>query len=139
MHGGALAMLVPPLSINLSQRRITCVLDPSLALSRYGLSVARGLGDVLELWVVQEFWRILDNTSYYLERPQLLVGQLDDAGSPYRSNGDDAAEAAEALRDWERLRLETDFIGKHIYWLGDGPYESCVPAGRGPELIAHAD
>jgi hypothetical protein len=66
-------MLFPALSVEVDQRRRACVLDFSLALSRFGPAVARNLSDVLEVWIVPEMWHILDNTCLYLDKPELLL------------------------------------------------------------------
>jgi hypothetical protein len=42
------ATLLPDFSINLNQRRWSCVLDPNLALSDYGLLLVKQLGRFLE-------------------------------------------------------------------------------------------
>ncbi len=59
-----MAAVFPDLSLTVSQRRWACVLDPTLALSRFGLLLVKRLGEVMELWVVRELWHVLDNTQY---------------------------------------------------------------------------
>ncbi|MBD0337204.1 MAG: hypothetical protein ICV62_17080, partial [Cyanobacteria bacterium Co-bin13] len=73
--------LVSDFSITLNQRRWACVLDPALALSDYGLPLAKQLGELMELWIVREFWHLLDNTQFYLQQPEQL---LQSAGSLFK-------------------------------------------------------
>ncbi|MCX7595226.1 MAG: hypothetical protein N2235_15995 [Fischerella sp.] len=68
-----MATLSPNISITLSQQRLTCVLDPSLVLSNYGLSLTQQLGEVMDLWVVRELWHILDNTRFYVQQPESVL------------------------------------------------------------------
>jgi hypothetical protein len=124
-------MWFPAVSMQVSTRRRACVLDPALALSRHGLALARGLGEVLEVWLVPELWRILDNTCVYLEHPEVLVPRRD-----RRSDGDDAERAARgALGLWERTRYATDPLGMKLYWVGDRADESLLPPGSAPTLV----
>jgi len=53
-----MAILPPTLSIPLSQHRWSCVLDPSLFLSHYGLLLVQSWGEKLQLWTSQELWNI---------------------------------------------------------------------------------
>jgi hypothetical protein len=125
-------MLAPDLTVQVSPRRWSCVLDPTLALSRYGVPLACGLGRVMEVWMVPEFWRILDNTFFYLRRPELLL--------PACSRPADQAvavpqETTRALLQWEKLRGETDFVRRSLNWVGDAPPESSLPEGINLDLL----
>lgn len=113
-------------SVTIGQRRRTCVLDPTLALSSHGLFVVERLGEVLELWVVRELWRILDNTHFYLRQPDILKpSAYPSAPDPNRAKR--SQEIFRALRDWEKIRFETDPNKLKLYWIGDGPCESLLP------------
>ncbi len=125
--------IFPNISVSISPRRWPCVLDPSLALSRYGLAVAGRLGGWLELWVVRELWHILDNTHFYRHRPGLLSAaapeQAADAADP------SAGEALQALGGWERLRFQNDLAGLKLYWVGDDPGSSLLPPAADPAVV----
>jgi hypothetical protein len=118
-----MSLLFPDLTVTLQQRRWACVLDPTLILSPYGLALSR-LGEVVELWVGRELWHMLDNTHFYRQRPSLLVD------ATVRTTDDALAsqEALQALLAWERWRLENDQAGLNLFWVGDDPSGSLLPA-----------
>lgn len=128
-------MLFPDLSLRLSQRRRACVLDPALILSRFGLLLVRRLGEVLELWVPREFWHILDNSQFYLEQPESLFHPPGNEHRMVARRVPDRAEVAGAIKEWERIRLESDLSGLNFFWVGDGLPESLVPTGTAPDLV----
>jgi hypothetical protein len=107
---------LPDLSVQIARRRRRCVLDPNLALSRYGAMLTRLLAPYAELWVGPEHFTILDSAQLYQHEPELLVWP--------RTDKDAIAEVPEMLRDWTRLR---DEAGQFLHWLGDAWRESCVP------------
>ena len=127
-------MLAPELTVQVSPRRWNCVLDPVLVMSRHGVPLACGLGRVMDVWIVPEFWHILDNTCFYLDRPELLLPPSEAGRNPsYPAN---ARETISVLRQWEALRDETDVIRHSFHWLGDAPRESSSHAAddAGPAL-----
>ncbi|MGY6214250.1 hypothetical protein ACW73L_03720 [Methylolobus aquaticus] len=124
--------VLPELSVNISQKRWSCVLDPTLALSSFGLPLATRLGRVMDLWVARELWHILDNTHFYLQEPTSLLHTADDEGAPAPER---SRIVVEALREWERIRLENDPGRQNCYWIGDGPMESFLPDGLEPEVV----
>jgi hypothetical protein len=128
-------MLFPALSVEVDQRRRACVLDFSLALSRFGPAVARNLSDVLEVWIVPEMWHILDNTCLYLDKPELLLPHADYGGVTAERLEEASRETASALREWERLRFETDPACLRLYWIGDGPLESFLPSRVDQQIL----
>ncbi len=129
-------MLFPDsLSVTVSQRRCACVLDPALMLSPFGLPLLRRLDDVMDLWIVRELWHILDNSRLYLDDPTLLFQGSDDSVQASSLEPGTDEEVASAMREWERLRMESDLSGLKLFWLGDGLSESLVPAGAGPDLL----
>jgi hypothetical protein len=119
-------MIAPDVTVQVGVRRYSCVLDPGLAFSPYGVAVACGLSRVMEVWMVPEFFHILDNTYFYLDRPELLL--------PPISCGHNEAEeirdqTTRALRHWEKLRVETDLVRRSLNWVGDALRDSSLPEG----------
>jgi hypothetical protein len=125
-----MSQVFPDLTFTLQQRRLACVLDPALILSPYGLALSR-LGEVVELWVGRELWHMLDNTHFYTQRPSLLT----DATMQPTDKDLASQEALQALLDWERWRLENDQAGLQLFWVGDAPSGSLLPAHRDTRLV----
>src|SRR6266568_3476706 len=116
----------PDLSVQISQRRWRCVLDPNLALSPNGAAFARRLAPHAEVWIGSEFFNILDSALIYEHEPELL------------GTSRAAIETVpEVLRDWTRLRDETGYGGGLFHWIGDILRESCLPNGMDEGIIAH--
>jgi hypothetical protein len=112
------ATTLPDFTITCSSRRRACVIDSALALSVYGLPIAKQLGEWLELWVVREFWHLLearDATRFVL--PQLTPSM------------------ERALQEWERLRQHVDSQHRPVNVLADVLGDSSLPAGSDPDLI----
>lgn len=128
------ATLIPDFSITLNQRRWACVIDPTLALSDYGLPLVKQLGELMELWIVREFWHILDNTQFFLRQPELILGQQATTLSPQQQRTL-SQQVVRALQEWERLRTTTDRSSWNINFLADVIGESCVPAGIDTDII----
>ena len=118
--------ILQDLSITIAQRRRVCILDPTLALSRHGLPLIRQLGEVMEIWVVRELWHILDNTHFYFRQPEILKPSISSADRD-SSRTRHSQEILSALREWEKIRFETDPNKLRLYWIGDGPCESMLP------------
>jgi hypothetical protein len=125
--------LFPDLSVTLSQRRWACVIDPTLALSEYGLPLVKQLGEVLDLWVVREFWHILDNTYFYWQQPDLTNYEEKKVGTAVQLQL--SRQAFCTLKEWERLRLETDLGSLNLFWIGDGIGESFLPKHTDPSVV----
>jgi hypothetical protein len=125
-----MALVLPDITVTLQQRRWACVLDPTLILSPYGLALSR-LGEVLELWVGRELWHLLDNTHFYTQHPSLLV----DATMRTTDDALTSQEALQALLAWERWRLEYDQAGLQLFWVGDDPSGSLLPAHVDARLV----
>ncbi len=128
------ATLVPNLSIALHQRRWACVLDPTLALSDYGLPLVKQLGELMELWIVRELWHILDNPQFYLRQPELMLGPSALARSPSQQQAL-SQQVVRALKEWDRLRTTTDRATWNVRFLADVMGESCLPTGVNPDLL----
>ncbi len=114
----------PELNLKLSARRWSCVLDPTLALSGHGLQLARQASEVMQLWLVREFWHILDSSEFFSAHPEALVGDRWPADKLDRS-----------LKAWDRARLDGDMAELKLCWVGDGPSESALPEGTDARLL----
>ncbi|WP_299414677.1 hypothetical protein [Acaryochloris sp. IP29b_bin.148] len=133
--------LFPTLSVTLSQKRWTCILDPTLILGSpglQGLALARYLGHFVELWVARELWHILDNTHFYLEQSEAELQTLTEPDQRLQHAWTPHFDQ-EAIHAWEHIRLKTDLAGLKISWLGDAVGQSCLPTwikdGVDPEAI----
>jgi hypothetical protein len=123
------------LSVTLCLPRRTCILDPMLALSSYGVPLVKQLSTVMDIWVGKEFWHVLDNIQFYLQRPELLLinrAMPDQTGyiasfSPQ--------EIRRSLQDWARFRQEIDLKGLRLFWVGDRLDESSLPQSLSPSII----
>jgi len=127
-------MVLPDLSITISQRRWACVLDPALVLSRFGVPLIQRLGDVMDLWIVRELWHILDNSRYFLKQPEALFAESDAGRSPWIDRPDDA-ETTTAMKAWERIRMTSDLRGLRLCWLNDCLADSLTPEGQTADLL----
>ena len=129
-------MEIPPVVLTHNyQRGQSCVLDPVLTLSPYGLSLVKGLEEVMELWVVRELWQILDNTQPFLQRPELVIPSWIDSESSPEERRTALEEIFRSLKEWERRRRETDLRGLNLFWLGDSLRESFLPTDRNVEVF----
>ena len=126
--------LVSDVAITFTKQRWACVLDPALALSVYGLPLVKQLSERMELWIVREFWHMLDNPQFYVEQPEVLLGKDLEALSP-AARQQVSQQMLRSLQEWERLRLRVDPTTRNINFLADVIGESCVPAGVDDDLI----
>jgi hypothetical protein len=113
----------------------TCIIDPALALSRYGVPLVKQLGEVMELWVVRELWHILDNCAFYLQQPGLIAPRGNSCERTPQQERNALEETLRSLLEWERFRGETDLAGLNFFWLGDSPSESFVPKSRNLDIF----
>lgn len=110
--------LQPDFTITYTARRLACVIDSSLALSIYGLPIAKRLGEWMELWIVREFWHLLESVpASACSRPQLEPA------------------LQQTLLEWERLRQHVDPQHRPVHVLADVLGDSCLPAGSDPDLL----
>jgi hypothetical protein len=116
---------LPPLDVSLSSRRMACVLDGELALSRQGLLFATRLAQEADVWLFRALWQTLDN-SYMLRD----MSERDPA-----SDGRDAFPSPRILQQWEMARLETDLGGLQLFFVGDARHESLLPKEIGKDLV----
>lgn len=110
------AAAIPDLLVQVSRRRIRCVIDPHLALSRDGAALVRLLAPYAESWVVPELFAVLDSARLYTREPELLIWPDTDPA--------DIGAVPGLLRDWMQLREEA---GRSFYWVGDALRESYLP------------
>ncbi len=118
-------------------QRPRCVIDPALALSPSGLLLYKNLGEVMELWVVRELWYILDNINLYLERPELVIPKINASSITLFERRNFLEQMLWSLKEWERVRGETDLNRLNLFWLGDNLRESLLPKNREPEIFSH--
>lgn len=119
-----------------NQQRLSCILEPSLALSQYGLPLAKNLGNLAELWIVREFCQILDNINFYQQHPESL--QLKIAVEQITTNqATNQQEVIQAVQDWESVRITTVPTQLNLFWIGDKPKESFLPKNVDPQIISH--
>lgn len=98
-------------SVHVEQRRLPCVLEPSLLLTHaQGPSLAMRLVSVVEPWLTRSFWQALDNS-------ELLTGRVPQLGSATPISG-------AALTRWIQLRERTDESAWVLRWVGDRIAES---------------
>jgi hypothetical protein len=126
---------LPNLSLTLSQRRRACVLDPALVLCWFGLPLIRRLGDLVEMWMPRELWHILDNSQFYMEKPETLCQPESTAKQDQLRWIKPKDEIVAAIKVWEHVRLESDLSGLKVFWIGDGLSESFVPPGTNADLV----
>jgi hypothetical protein len=125
--------LFPDLAVTVHRHRRVCVLDPALAMSPIGLLLLKHLSTALEVWIARELWHILDNTHFYYRHPEVLMAHTG-RELPHHSSAEQSS-VIDALRAWERIRLENDLTRQHCYWIGDGPIESLLPEGLDPGIV----
>jgi hypothetical protein len=143
---------VPDLSVSVGRRRLRLVIDPLLCLCDTGVQLIRRFEQVAELWLPRELWHILDNSRYFMARPDALFapqplpdgqdyrralfprGEREVAQAPVASSS--ARRVCKALQSWEALRLSRDLTGLSLFWLGDGLSESFLPEGARDDLHA---
>jgi hypothetical protein len=129
-----MATLSPTLSITLSQRRWTCVIDPSLLLSQYGLLLVKSLGEALELWIARELWHILDNPNFYLQ-PSESIPPHTVLKQPSETQTVTQQPVTQWLKNWQSIRAETYPANLNLFWIGDTPGESFLPSESDPQLM----
>jgi hypothetical protein len=92
----------------------------------------------MEMWLVRELWHILDDSQYYLQRPEALWEGEAGARVIAGAAGEDPRlqPVLRTLRGWEQIRLCTDISGLKCCWIGDGLAESLIPEDRDAGLVA---
>lgn len=118
---------LPDLSVQLTQRRWRCVLDPNLALSVSGAEFARRLAAFSEVWLGTEFFNVLDSARIYQKEPELL--SWPDIGAAQ------SGRLRETLGDWVQLRNEAGYGGSPLHWIGHVLRESCLPPNMSDDVV----
>jgi hypothetical protein len=122
------------LSLLTNQRRGSCVLDPSLFLSQYSLSLVQSLGATLELWVARELWHILDNPNFYLQQSESILPHTV-LKQPLETKTVTQQPIIQGLKNWASIRAETYPANLNLFWIGDSPGESFLPSESDPQLM----
>lgn len=117
------------------RQNYVCVIDPALALSQYGVTLIKQLGNAMEVWIGRELWHILENSSLYIQQPELITPRRLHATISLQQERKAMEETLWALREWEKFRLETDLTGLNIFWIGDSRRESFMPKDRSLEIL----
>lgn len=112
------ATALPDLTITCNSRRRACVIDSELALSPYGLPIAKQLGEWMELWIVREFCHLLETGGSWQWHP---IQRL---------------RSERTLQEWDRLRQRIDPHQRPVNFLADVLGDSSLPAGCDPQLIS---
>lgn len=101
------------LSLSVSQRKLPCVLDPTLALGHgQGPELASRLVRVMEPWLTRSFWQLIDASDLISRDP------------PGQETGVRAQPDADALATWIGWRDRTDAGSWTFRWIGDNFAES---------------
>ncbi len=120
------------LAVTFSQRRWSCVVDPSLLLlTPFGPTLVQRLGELLELWVVRSFWGVLDGSYLYGQEPNRLIAT---GLSPEKGRADEGT-VRQSLAAWERLRRRADLYGLRLRYIGDNYRQSALPERKEPDLV----
>jgi hypothetical protein len=126
----------PDLSVQISRRRLRCVVDPYLCLTERGAELVYGLAGVAEIWLATELLAILDSWLLYDGEPELLLPSPEGhhpAEAPERRAHED--ELRHALRAWLRHRDEAGLGGARLHWVRDAVRESRLPEGLDESIV----
>jgi hypothetical protein len=124
------------LDSKLSNRQYcVCVIDPALALSQYGVTLIKQLGNEMEVWIGRELWHILENSSLYIQQLELITPKGLHPSIRLQQERKALEETLWALREWEKFRLGTDLTRLNIFWIGDSRRESFIPKYRSLEIL----
>jgi hypothetical protein len=115
--------------------RLAYVIDPTLALTQYRVSITQQLAQGMELWITREFWHILDNPAFYLQHPGLVTSKNMGTAQYPEKECIGLQETLRSLQEWEQFRRRTDLAGLNLFWLGDNLEESYLPKGRNLEIF----
>lgn len=117
------------------------MLDIPLALSTHGLLMALRLGGEFDLWLVRDFWQILDNREYWQRNREELGQGMQGGGykgialQPPNMSTEQMHFLESIYQQWDFVRSEKDLGGMKLYWVGDGKYESFFPPNVHPSLV----
>jgi hypothetical protein len=127
---------LPPLDVNVSSRKISCVLDGELAMSRQGLLLALRLAEEANIWLFPALWRRLDNSQVYpIEQVGTAVADWPGPDETHKPRRREASPCTRAEQQWELTRLATDLAGLRFFFVGDARHESLLPKDVGTGLV----
>ncbi|HLY04606.1 MAG TPA: hypothetical protein VKR31_02555 [Rhizomicrobium sp.] len=119
------------LSVEISQRRWRCVVDPYLCLSPDGAAFVHGLAAQAEVWLGSEFLNVLDSWTLYDREPELLLT----SSQRQRVSPPDLENLRQALQLWLRLRDDSGLGGARLCWVRDAVRESRLPDGMDETIV----
>jgi hypothetical protein len=111
-----------PLSVKVSGRACSVIVDAAFALSPMGLLTTMRLAQTAQAWLPRGLWTLLDNDALYRASPHRMGGDWLPSGHRERLLEAMACELAPWRRAWHYGRLSAQ-----VYWIGDAQYESFLP------------
>jgi len=96
------ATLLPDFSINLNQRRWSCVLKSNLALSDYGLHPGQTIRTISRIMDSARILALIDNSDVFRSLRTWLKASPEKGNCPPFSP-QNSAQTRRTLREWERL------------------------------------
>lgn len=120
--------MLPDLSLAVTQRKLACVLDPTLVLGyALGPTLALRLTRVFEAWLTRSFWQIIDASE--------LLLRTSASGTDQDHRFDSVRPNVHALSAWIAMRDRTDAGSWSLRWMGDCLAESQMRDGGDPDLV----
>ncbi|MBL0010186.1 MAG: hypothetical protein IPP22_02545 [Nitrosomonas sp.] len=111
-------MLVPDISLSVSQRRPVCVIDPALALaSREAPLTVLRLAKLFELWVPRAFWQILD-ASDFIEQQPLNSATKRTGSAVHEYSQEQFREYCDTIKIWQSLRFPQGYYRSRVTLAG---------------------
>lgn len=111
-----------PVSVKFGGSPPSIVVDATFALSPMGLLVTLALSRTAEVWLPRGFYTLLDNDTFYHNRPERMGGSWLDG----ETRADLLATMAEELEPWRRT-WQNGRLSSRVHWIGDAQYESALP------------
>jgi hypothetical protein len=97
--------------------------------------LVKQLGEVIESWVARELWHILNNLNCYLQQPELVIPKSITSERKTDEQRVTLEQKLQSLREWKKVRLETDLAGLNLFWIGDSLSESFIPKGKNLDIF----
>ena len=111
-----------PLSVKVSSRSPSVIIDAAFALSPMGLLTTMRLAQAGRAWLPRGLWTMLDNDTLYRKSPHRMGGSW----LPAEQRKDLLAAMAGELAPWRRA-WHYGRLSAQVHWIGDAQYESCLP------------
>lgn len=111
-----------PVSVRFGGRPPSIVVDATFALSPMGLLVTLALARTAEVWLPRGFYTLLDNDTFYRNRPERMGGRW----LAEETRAAALAELAQELEPWRRT-WQNGRLSSRVHWIGDAQYESALP------------